>query len=397
MKSVPYDLNLWQNRQNRRMKLILRHLTTLIIVLGAAAAVYMVAKPTIQRSRAESAQAKEQEVDQRQQANLRRVLAANVKVDPNGDQQLLSAIARLEQRYSVEARLLHEAHVQGLRIDGRGEYLQRDRGNQRKVRWKLESQHDGVRASLLQIVYDNDLLIDRQTAGGQRIEKVDLWRLRRRGRQAFGDESPGDLGSMPISPQLTASFGGLPMLLESLRTHFEFTAPGAFRAPESLGLGSQPVLGLIGRWRAESLAGVLTDLSDVSAEDISSEMLRDRLKERMAKGPLPSRLPINVMVLLGKNDLFPYLIEFRSIDDPLASDQLEPLELFQLSRQPLARLQLHDVVFDQEIAKFKFLYEPPEEPHDVTDHYAERIEQREAVQVAQQQRRMASGTDDSRH
>lgn len=376
------------------MKHILRHLTTAIIGLGALAALFMVVQPAINRSRTQSAREEQQAADQQEQDNLRRVLPRNVVVNPDGDRQLLLAIARLEQRDNVKASLIHEAHVEGLRLDGRGDYLQRGRGTRRKVRWLLESQHQGVRSSILQTVYDNELFIERHTASGKRIEKVDLWDLRRQSQgDSSSDPNGGALATMPISPQLTGSFGGLPMLLESLRTHFEFTTPGAFRAPESLGLGPQPVLGMIGRWRAESLAGVLTDLSDTPADDITSAVLLQRLQERMAKGPLPSRLPMNVMVLLGQNDLFPYLIEFRSIEDPLSSDELEPQALFQLSRQPLARLQFHDVVFDEEIGTIQFIYEPQAEPVDVTEQYVERMQRREAVQLAQQQRRVASEPD----
>jgi hypothetical protein len=385
------------------MKNKLRHLTSAILVLGFAAAVYLLAEPMVSRWRTQKAEAKSSEASNKRTNNFRRVLPANIQVDPLGDRHMLLAIARLEQIQQVTARLQHQAHVEKLRMEGRGEYLQRGRGNNRHVRWLLESQHDGVRASLLQITNGRVLWTDRNIASGRHIERVDLWQLRRMLNRTNSDDLMGGLvSSTPLSPQPATSFGGLPMLLESLRLHFEFTAPGTFRAPEHLGLGNQPVIAMIGRWRPESLAGVLATLDDVTREEITAELLLQRLEERLSSGSLPSRLPSNVLILLGQSDLFPYIIEYRSANDPLASDQAPAAALFQLSRQPLARLEFFDVTFDREPSDIEFHYDPPVEPpsYDVTNQYVDRMQRREAVQLAQQQaaKRMANGSpSDARH
>lgn len=385
------------------MKNKLRHLTSLVLVLGFASAVFLLAEPMVERWRTQKQQAKSVDANSKRESNFRQVLPSNIQANPLGDRHLLLAIARLEQRESIVARLQHQAHIESFRLDGRGEYLQQGRGARRHVRWLLESQHDGVRASLLQTTDGRVLWTDRHIASGRRIERVDLWQLRRMLNRAASDELGGGLAtSTPLASQLTTSFGGLPMLLESLRLHFEFTAPGTFRAPEHLKLGNQPVIAMIGRWRPEALAGVLAGLNDVPKDQITADLLLQRLEQRLSNSSLPARLPSNVLVLLGQSDLFPYLIEYRSAADPLASDQTPATALFQLSRQPLARLEFFDVTFDREFSNIEFHYDPPTEPpsYDVTNQYVDRMQRREAVQLAQQQaaRRMANGLpSDPRH
>lgn len=379
------------------MKNKLRLLTSATILLGGVAAAYLLAEPAIKRWRAAAQQAEAPNPENQAQSSLERVLAANVAVHPSGDRQLLMAIARLEQRQTVAARIQHQANVAGLRLDGRGEYLQKDRGTRRQVRWLLETQREGVRASLLQATDGRFFWTDRHIATGRRIERVDLWQLRRISKRISEDSADSNLAtSAPFSPQATTSFGGLPMLLESLRMHFEFTAPGIFRAPEDLNLDGQPVLGMIGRWRPEALAAVLADLSETEHLDLTTALLNAKLEERLTNGSLPAHIPISVLVLLGQQDLFPYLIEYRSADDSLAAASRTTESLFQLSRQPLARLQFMDVTFDREISTVEFIYEPPMQPDwfDGTSHYVDRMARRHAVQVAQLQAgRIATNRD----
>lgn len=374
------------------MKNKLRLLTSATILLGGAAAAYLLGQPAIQRWRAGNQQPQPQPQAAQAEVNsvssLDRVLAANVQVHPAGDQQLLMAIARLEQRQTVSARIQHQANVAGLRLDGRGEYLQKDRGTRRQVRWLLETQREGVRASLLQATDGRFFWTDCHIATGRRIERVDLWQLRRISKRISEDAAdPSLTTSAPFSPQVTTSFGGLPMLLESLRMHFEFTAPGVFRAPDDLNLVSQPVLGMVGRWRPEALAAVLADLSETEQPELTTTLLYEKLQQRLASGSLPTHIPISVLVLLGQQDLFPYLIEYRSAHDSLAASNRANESLFQLSRQPLARLEFRDVTFDREISTVEFIYEPPMEPDwfDGTSQYVDRMARRHAVQVAQLQ------------
>ncbi|QDU55873.1 hypothetical protein [Aeoliella mucimassa] len=382
------------------MKNKFRILTTLIIVAGAGAAVYLVTEPTIKQWKANKQANEEATREQQYEENLLRINAANIASDPSGDRLMMMAIARLEQTESIAAKLLHEAHLGGMRIVGNGKYLQQGSGDRRQLWWLLETQHDGVRASLLQCMKDGHLWIDRVAASGRTIERIDLWELRRHQKQQSPKVPASGANSIPLSNQLTTSIGGLPKLLESLRANFEFSKPGVFRAPENLNLGDQPVIGLIGRWRTESVVNVLVDFSDVEDDDLTGELLTQRLHKRLESAPLPEWMPMNVMILLGQDDLFPYLIEYRARDDSLASIEVEQASLFQLSNEPLARLTMQGVEFNREISTVDFIYEAPREPDwdDGTTGYERRLERAEAIRVAQREAgRLASSPGDAPH
>ena len=365
------------------------------IVLGGAAAAYLVSEPAINRWRAGTTPPAAEQADdgshQAQADALSHALAVNIPIDPAGDEQLLLAIARLEQRGSVTARIRQRASVGKLPFYGTGTYRQQGRGTRRHVRWLLQSQRDGVHATLLQVSDGRFLWVDRNLATGRDIERVDLWQLRRQASStasATQPDEPESVGSAPFTPQLTTSYGGLPMLLESLRENFEFTAPRSFR------LGDDPVVGMVGRWRPESLSAILTDTSQIEGSGLTAGVLRDQLAEYFATRRLPAHMPHHVLLLFGQEDLFPYLIDYRYSDDPLADSSLAPAELFQLSSQPLSRLEFFDVSFDQTIDSGEFIYEPPPEPEwlDGTSRYVQQMHNRSRVRRAKERDdRMATG------
>ena len=370
------------------MKSKLRILTSATLLCGLAAATYLLAEPAIERWQAKT---EANEKNSPSLSNLQQVLAANVVVDPSGSQQLLSAIARLEQRGSISARLREQAYVADLPFSGAGTYLQQGRGTKRHVRWLLQSQHEGVQATLLQISDGRFLWTDRHLASGRTIDRVDLWQLRRQAK--LNAKEPGLTAgaqgkSAPFSPLLGRSFGGLPMLLESLVEHFEFTAPRPFR------YRNQQVFGLVGRWRQESLSGIIAHPAPASeGQALAAADLRKALQEYLAEQALPDRIPHHVLVILGQNDLFPYLIDYRSISDPLADASLSSDALYQLSTEPLARLEFYDVAFDQPIDTSEFNYTPPADPEwlDGTAAYVQRLQRLREVQVAlAQERRLAT-------
>ncbi|MGI9457360.1 MAG: hypothetical protein ACR2NU_12420 [Aeoliella sp.] len=366
------------------MKKSLRVLTWATLVCGFAAAAYLVAEPALERWRAEPPSPLSNAP--LGASNLALVLADNLKVDPEGGRQLLSAIARLEQRGQVTARFRLEAHLGDLTFHGapnldEPNYLHLGHGTKRYVRWYLQSQRDGVQSTMLQNSNVDFLWTDRRLGNHRYIDRVDLWQLRKQARAetgGFGLAVDEQAGSAPFSPLLGGSFGGLPMLLESLSEHFEFTTPRPFR------YGDQRVIGLVGRWRPEALAAILTDTSDLSDDKLTVEALRQQLDSYLAEHPLPSRIPHNVLVLLGQQDLFPYLIDYRGASDRLADVSLPDSALYQLSSNPLARLEFYDVRFDQQIDTSDFTYKPPPEPEwiDGTAAYLRRLDRTKRVRIA---------------
>jgi len=371
------------------MKSSLRLLTSAVIVAGGAAAAYLVSEPAIKRWQAnaenKAASAATAAENESQAANsLDQILAANITVDPAGDQQLLQAIARLEQRESVTARIRQEAYVGPIAFYGAGTYRQQGRGTRRHVRWLLESQRDGVHATLLQVSDGESLWTDRNLSTGRQIEWVNLWQVRRQSKASATTlvsnmtEAPD---SAPFSPHFAASYGGLPSLLESLREHFDFTQPRSFR------FGDQQVLGLIGRWRPEALAQILVDTSDLEEDQVDYAILSERLGAYFETKSLPTHLPHHLLLLLGQNDQFPYLIDYRSGSDDLSQPGMAEADLFQLSREPLSRLEFVDVEFNLPINSGEFIYSPPQELDriDGTTNFIKRTQQRTRLRLVRQQ------------
>lgn len=378
------------------MKSSLRLLTSAVIVAGGAASAYLVSEPAIKRWKAATPKpsATPAATDSQPPADLLApIMASNITVDEAGDQQLLKAIARLEQRESVTARIRQEAHAGPAPFYGAGSYRQQGRGIRRHVRWLLESQRDGVHATLLQVSDGESLWTDRRLATGRQIEWVNLWQVRRQARTAAlapTGSTNDEPASAPFSPHFASSHGGLPSLLESLRDHFVFSEPRAFR------FGQQQVIGLVGRWRPEALSLIVGDLSDLDDNQLTPAALREKLGEYLAGHSLPAHMPHHVLLLLGHSDQFPYLIDYRGASDPLSQPGVAQADLYQLSRAPLSRLELDDVVFNEPINSGEFIYSPPEEPEriDLTAVFIQRTKKRSVLrQLRQQVDQMARNSD----
>ena len=281
---------------------------------------------------------------------------ADLPVDPAGEQLLLTALAKLEQRGSMTARIRHQAHFGNREFFGQGTYRQQGRGENRKVKWLLESQRDGLAATLLQVSDGRYLWTDRRLPSGRRIDRVDLWQLRRKFGTAVPNRqqlAPGQASWAPIHPDLSTSFGGVAMLLGSLRDCFDFTAPQLFS------MGATPVYAVIGRWRPDVLA-------DLMAAETGASENRRSADEVLNSLTLPERLPHHVLVLVGRDDAFPYVVEYRGRARDLGADLTD---LFQPAELPLARLEFTEVQFDAPIDNREFDYDPPVDP-DWTDNTA---------------------------
>jgi hypothetical protein len=127
--------------------------------------------------------------------------------------------------------------------------------------------------------------------------------------------------------------GGMPRMLRNLNTAFDFqaaepgqlTAGAAGRAPGGQQL---PVWRLRGAWKRERLASLLPSRK----EDLDAGRPIDLAQ-------LPPQLPESVVLYLGRDDLFPYRVEYyRSRPDPKgqgraggAAELIVTLELFEVA------------------------------------------------------------------
>jgi hypothetical protein len=134
-------------------------------------------------------------------------------------------------------------------------------------------------------------------------------------------------------PLLTAP-GGLPKLLEGLETNFRFVEA---KADELDGL---PVYALTGQWRPERLA-----------EIIPSERAKLDAGQPVDPARLPQQTPERVVLKLGRDDYFPYRLEYwqREVpEDESVSGQL----------QPVVVMELYEVQLGASVDQRQFDYKP---------------------------------------
>ncbi|MEX2170612.1 MAG: hypothetical protein WD851_14955 [Pirellulales bacterium] len=280
----------------------------------------------------------------------------NPRRDVAGNAVLADAIVSLERYAHISALVQQHAHFGALEIIGEGSYHQQGRGEQRQIKWVLRTQLGDESASLVQLVDDRFLWIDKRLPTTRRVDRVDLWRLR---RLTAGKELP------PIAPGQAVfadgglnawqNFGGLPMLLEAMSRSFDFAAP------RQVQYGNEQVYALRGVWKPEKLRELLgvPQVDDNQAASIE----------------IPQRVPLDVLVFLGSRDYFPFMIQYRGADDPSIAADAPISRTYQESDRPLMRIKLYQVSFAAPINPNEFVFTMPSgvDWFDATPRYIERL------------------------
>jgi hypothetical protein len=290
----------------------------------------------------------------------------------------------LERRVSASARLRHQVFLGGNQLYGLGSYWQQGSGADLRVR--LELQIAGQEASLLQISNSRFLWIDLRLPTGRSVSRLDLRQLRADpvvAATSLDDLEPGNAAWSAVQPEMIAHSGGLPSLLASLSENFSFLPPQAMRlaaqAPADPQSASIPVFAVVGHWKHERLLSLLARDHASHGETREGESLNSHLS---TLNSMPARLPQEVLLIVGQADLFPYRIEYRRLETPLAMSQDAPAIPYQLSANPLVVLELTDVAFDVPIAAGQFDYAPGDADWiDQTATVLERL-RRERQQIA---------------
>jgi hypothetical protein len=141
--------------------------------------------------------------------------------------------------------------------------------------------------------------------------------------------------------------------LASFADSFTFLPPQAMRlkldpplVKESVSL---PVFATIGHWRPERL-------DEITAKAAGTKSTGSNKGRRSEK--LPSRLPQEVLLIVGQADLFPYRIEYRQTSAVPATPADGAAAPYQLSTLPLLQLEFSDVSFNTPIAASQFDFSP---------------------------------------
>ncbi len=260
---------------------------------------------------------------------------------------LTQAVLATARHASIQAKVRVDVEVFDQQLLGRGVYLQQGYDRQRMIRLELEMQAYKQASSLLQVSDGRFLWTERQVAKQREVDRLDLRRL----RQAWQEQAV-----WPASDPLAGlKIGGIGQLLAGLNENFRF---GNLVASEIDGV---PVLRTIGRWRRDKLLAFRA--ASGSEEE---ERNPDRPWEY-----LPEQLPHEVHLTLGRDDLFPYDIDFRQQRLRTGAGQGGEPRRF---AETMVRLRLYEVVFGAPLDPRQFVYTPGKSLMvDKTDDYLKRL------------------------
>ncbi len=249
-----------------------------------------------------------------------------------GNDLMVAAISSLEQRSALFARVTHESHLFGIDLVGAGSYVQYVDGDVRKFRLELKTQVTGETGSLLHVSDGRYLWTDLDLPGQRVVRRLDLRTL---GAAAVVPSDGEDLAGQPrpvsrVQPNLGQHAGGIAKLLASLSETF------ALGIPENASISGTPVYLMRGHHRAAGR---------------SSSTAKD--------GSLTGHVPQEVVVAMGRQDLFPRLIEYYGAG---AKSNAR-------SRELLLRMRWSDVQWEPIVDTGQFEYVPPNDWEDFTESY----------------------------
>jgi hypothetical protein len=256
-----------------------------------------------------------------------------------GEELMERVVRQISQHQSVSAQIRHRVHLFGQKLVGSGVYLQRRAEQGVQVRFSLSVQSDERMVSLLHVCDGRFLWMHDNVGATPSLVRVDLLRV----RSAIGD---GDAG-MPI-----LLGGGLPQLLGSLRRNFVFSQP------QPIVFQGVPVWAVACQWNPQELA------RSVGRPDLVDE------KGTLKANSLPDQMPDQVFLLVGRDDLFPYHIDFRR---SFGDDEPGKANKGRSSSRSLVTMELFEVQFNGELDPILFVYKPGNnEVDDQTDEFVTR-------------------------
>jgi len=276
---------------------------------------------------------------------------APTSVDP---QELLErAIATLESQRSLSAKVRQTGSMFGQDSVGQGVYLQqylhqRD-GDKLLFRLDLRIQLGDESSSLAQVCDERGQFWCYEKVPGDEavLSLIDTLRVERYLEETGQKNRLEGVGDWP-------GLGGLPKLLRGLHNAFQFVAADGL---ELRGQPPVPVWRLFGRWNTARLAEFLPESPQAAAAGGSVD-----------PAALPPQLPEQVVLFLGKEDLFPYRIEYRR-------DTVGETGKQAWSARWLLTLELFEVSSNAAIPPTRFKFPTSLDYTDKTDAFIDALEQ----------------------
>jgi hypothetical protein len=257
--------------------------------------------------------------------------------------QAAASLAALE---SVNVKLRLRVDLFGQQLAGSGRYLQ-GASLSRKFRYELKLQLGDTFSSVQQVCDGQSLWIRRQIEGPPTVARVDLAKVDAAVDFSRVDASaPRDAGPNAALPMLPLggrglAAGGLAGVLLGLDRAFDF------RTATEATIGDVPMRAVTGTWRPSRLARMLPD-----------QKAAIEAGGRVDLSKLPVHMPDHVVVYLGRDDKFPYRIDYRrSTDgDPLAA------AIDASTATTLVSMELFEARFGSAVDPQEFIYTPGSTP-----------------------------------
>jgi hypothetical protein len=251
---------------------------------------------------------------------------------PPGDEVLRAAMESVERYDSIAAKVRQRAVVLEKQIVGSGTYLQGP-ARYNLVRFELSLQIDNHPSTLLQVCDGKQLWTHRNLWGETKLSCLDAQRVLAAMQKNETTRQRATVGGLAL--------GGLPRMLRELQRSFRF------QEAQQSKLGSLSVRVLVGDWIPERLALLMPDQAPAIKAGKPADLSR-----------LPEYAPHQVLVYLGRDDLFPYRIEYRRAGDG--------------EKGPTAVmvLELYEVQLNSPVDPLQFVYNPATARYtDETDAY----------------------------
>jgi hypothetical protein len=261
---------------------------------------------------------------------------ANLVPTPRAGELVVHAADRLASHATLSAKINLHSDLFGESLVAGGQYLQGPRDS-RRVRLELKVRLGDKVCSLQQVSDGAALWVVQSSLSFSRLGRVDVPRALALMQQAGHAAGTGML-----------ALGGLPVLLDRLNQSFDFTH---VRTEQ---LGSVPALVALGVWKPAMLAHLMPDQRPA----IDSGKPADQSQ-------LPTYVPNQVEVFIGRDDLFPYQIDYVRAANPGSHGENDRV---------LARIKFVDVHFDVQVDSAQFVYQPGETvPVDDTEAFVHRM------------------------
>jgi hypothetical protein len=193
--------------------------------------------------------------------------------------------------------------------------------------------------SIQQVADGNFLWTNKVETKGNFLSRIDMNRV-----LAAERSLPRLAGSMvPPHGLGLAGIGGLPKLVRNLDGAFRFGVPSPSQ------LGKLPVYVLRGAWEPAALAQVMPEQKAAITAGQGAEWKK-----------VPAHVPDQVMLVLGRDDLFPYRIEYQRAEAG--------------TNKSLMVIELYEVRSNIPLERTLFAYQPGDAPiSDQTDNYISKL------------------------